>query len=62
MNVVEFHTWNGVKTAIMKPDRMTFDLDPGEGVAWQQVQEAAQLVHAFLAELGLPAFLKTSGG
>ncbi|NPC55883.1 DNA ligase D [Caenimonas soli] len=62
MNVIEFHTWNGVKTAIGKPDRMTFDLDPGEGVGWPQVQEAAQLVRAFLTELGLPAFLKTSGG
>jgi len=62
MNVVEFHTWNGVKTAIGKPDRMTFDLDPGEGVGWPQVQEASQLVRAFLTELGLPAFLKTSGG
>jgi len=62
MNVIEFHTWNGVKSAIGKPDRMTFDLDPGEGVGWPQVQEAAQLVRAFLTELGLPAFLKTSGG
>jgi bifunctional non-homologous end joining protein LigD len=62
MNVVEFHTWNGVKSAIDKPDRMTFDLDPGEGVGWPEVQEAAQLVHAFLQELALPAFLKTSGG
>ncbi len=62
MNVIEFHTWNGVKSAIDKPDRMTFDLDPGEGVDWPQIQEAAQLVHAFLGELGLPAFLKTSGG
>ena len=41
---------------------MTFDLDPGEGIGWQQVQEAAQLVRAFLGELKLPAFLKTSGG
>jgi bifunctional non-homologous end joining protein LigD len=32
MNVIEFHTWNAVKGAIGKPDRMTFDLDPGEGV------------------------------
>jgi bifunctional non-homologous end joining protein LigD len=62
MNVIEFHTWNGVKNAIGKPDRMTFDLDPGEGVGWPQVQQAAHLVHAFLDELGLPAFLKTSGG
>jgi len=62
MNVIEFHTWNAVKSAILKPDRMTFDLDPGEGVSWRHIQEAAQLVHGFLDELGLPAFLKTSGG
>jgi bifunctional non-homologous end joining protein LigD len=62
MNVVEFHTWNAVKSAIGKPDRMTFDLDPGDGVQWRQMQEAAQLVHGFLDDLGLPAFLKTSGG
>jgi bifunctional non-homologous end joining protein LigD len=41
---------------------MTFDLDPGEGVPWERMQEAALLVHTLLAELGLPAFLKTSGG
>ncbi len=62
MNVIEFHTWNAVKRAIDKPDRMTFDLDPGEGVQWRQVQEAAQLLHGFLDELGLASFLKTSGG
>jgi bifunctional non-homologous end joining protein LigD len=62
MNVVEVHTWNGVRTGIDKPDRVTFDLDPGEGVQWPQIQEAAHLVHAFLDELRLPAFLKTSGG
>ncbi|GAB3472295.1 DNA ligase D [Polaromonas eurypsychrophila] len=62
LNVMEFHTWNATTKAIDKPDRMIFDLDPGEGVAWCQVQEAAQLVQAFLKELGLPCFLKTSGG
>lgn len=62
VNVIEFHTWNATTRAIHKPDRMTFDLDPGEGVAWPQVQEAAQLVRAFLDELKLASFLKTSGG
>jgi bifunctional non-homologous end joining protein LigD len=62
MNVVEFHTWNGVTGAIGTPDRMTFDLDPGEGVTWAQIQEAAQLVRSFLVDLGLESFLKTSGG
>ena len=62
MNVLEFHTWNARKDRIERPDRMTFDLDPGEGVAWEAVQEAAELVHVLLKELGLTAFLKTSGG
>jgi bifunctional non-homologous end joining protein LigD len=62
LNVMEFHTWNATTRAIGKPDRMTFDLDPGEGVSWAQVKESAQLVRAFLKELGLPCFLKTSGG
>ncbi|MDP3607414.1 MAG: DNA ligase D, partial [Polaromonas sp.] len=62
LNVMEFHTWNATTRAIGKPDRMTLDLDPGEGVSWAQVQESAQLVQAFLKELGLPCFLKTSGG
>ena len=61
-NVVELHTVNGGSKSLQHPDRIVFDLDPGEGVAWRQVQEGAQLVHAFLDELGLPAFLKTSGG
>ncbi|WP_235835228.1 DNA ligase D [Piscinibacter terrae] len=62
MNVIEFHTWNSTVNDIERPDRMTFDLDPGEDVPWPQMQEAAQLVHSLLDELGLANFLKTSGG
>ncbi|MGJ7543217.1 DNA ligase D [Variovorax sp. LT1R16] len=62
LNVVEFHTWNAVSAAIDKPDRMTFDLDPGEGVPWERVQEAALLTRTLLEEVGLVGFLKTSGG
>jgi bifunctional non-homologous end joining protein LigD len=61
-NVVEFHTLNTGTKSLEHPNRMIFDLDPGEGVAWDKVRDAASLVHAFLQELGLPAFLKTSGG
>lgn len=62
MNVVEFHTWNAVKTAIEKPDRLVLDLDPGEGVSWQTVQQAAQLVRVLLQGVGLEGWLKMSGG
>lgn len=62
MNVVELHTWNATSSAIDRPDRMTFDLDPGEGVDWTHMQEAALLMRTLLDELGLVGFLKTSGG
>ena len=62
MNVIELHTWNATASAIDRPDRMTFDLDPGDGVGWAQVQEAALLVRTLLEEVGLSGFLKTSGG
>jgi bifunctional non-homologous end joining protein LigD len=62
LNVVEFHTWNAIKTSIAKPDRMLFDLDPGEGVDWPAVQQGAELVRVLLQELGLRGWLKTSGG
>ena len=61
-NVIEFHTANTGTKSVEHPDRMVFDLDPGEGVAWKQILEAADLVHAFLTQLGLTSFLKTSGG
>lgn len=61
-NVVEFHTTNALATHMERPDRLIFDLDPGDGVTWPEVQQATELVHAFLAELELVCFAKTSGG
>ncbi|MES2959050.1 MAG: DNA ligase D [Pseudomonadota bacterium] len=62
MNVIEFHTWNALARKIDRPDRVIFDLDPGEGERWERVQEAATLVRHLLQELGLESWLKTSGG
>jgi bifunctional non-homologous end joining protein LigD len=62
MNVVELHTWNSRAASIDKPDRIVFDLDPGEGVTWAHLQEAALLTRALLSELGLESWVKTSGG
>ncbi|MEO8079777.1 MAG: DNA ligase D, partial [Caldimonas sp.] len=61
-NVVEFHTWNATTKDIGHPDRIVFDLDPGEGLAWARMQEAAELTRSLLEQLGLASFLKTSGG
>ncbi|BAN23307.1 DNA ligase D [Caballeronia insecticola] len=62
MGTVELHTWNAVASNIEKPDRMVFDLDPGEGVGWARMIEAARLTRELLVELGLESFCKTSGG
>jgi bifunctional non-homologous end joining protein LigD len=62
MNTIELHTWNSTSKRIEQPDRMIFDLDPGEGVSWPHVQEAAILTRAILTELQLESWLKTSGG
>lgn len=60
--MVELHTWNSTAAAIKLADRLVFDLDPGEGVPWPHVQEAASLTRAMLQALGLESWLKTSGG
>jgi DNA ligase D-like protein (predicted polymerase) len=41
---------------------MTFDLDPGEGIAWREIVEAAVHIRGELEALGLVPFVKTSGG
>jgi bifunctional non-homologous end joining protein LigD len=61
-NALEFHTQNAVAKSYDKPDRMVFDLDPGEGVEWPAMQEAGEVMRVFLEELGLASFVKTSGG
>lgn len=61
-NAIEYHTQNAVGTRYEKPNRMVFDLDPGEGVSWSDIQEAALLVRGVIEHLGLTPFLKTSGG
>jgi bifunctional non-homologous end joining protein LigD len=62
LGMIEIHTWSSTDRAIAQPDRVIFDLDPGENVPWAQVQEAALLVRALLDELGLQSWLKTTGG
>ena len=62
MGVVELHTWNSNAETPYQHDRMVFDLDPGPAVAWREVVAAARVVRAALSDLGLRAWLKTTGG
>ena len=60
--VVEFHTWGCEVANLERADRVVFDLDPGEGIAWREVVEAAVHVRGELAARGLVGFAKTTGG
>ncbi|HEY4407385.1 MAG TPA: DNA ligase D [Xanthobacteraceae bacterium] len=60
--VVEIHPWGSRVAQLEEPDRLIFDLDPGEGVPWSATIAAANEVRRRLEALGLTSFLKTSGG
>jgi bifunctional non-homologous end joining protein LigD len=60
--VVEIHPWGSRADNMEQPDRLIFDLDPGEDVPWSDVIAAARAVRERLSTLGLQSFVKTSGG
>jgi len=62
MGTVEFHTWGSTTDKIETPDLFVLDLDPDPALPWKAMLEAAQLTLSVLDELGLQAFVKTSGG
>lgn len=59
---LEIHPWGATLADWDRPDLITMDLDPGEGVDWQAVITAAHEVRDRLQAAGLAAFVKTSGG
>lgn len=61
MGTIEFHTWNARSDRIDSPDRVIFDLDPDPELPWSSMVEATRMTLQLLDELGLKAFLKTSG-
>jgi bifunctional non-homologous end joining protein LigD len=58
----EIHPWGSRADRLEHPDRLIFDLDPGEDVRWNEVIAAARDVRERLGALGLESFVKTSGG
>jgi bifunctional non-homologous end joining protein LigD len=62
ISVLEIHPWGSRRDNVEKPDRLTFDLDPGPGIAWKQLVEAALATRELLSEHGLDSFVKTTGG
>ncbi len=61
-NAMELHVWGSRISNVDAPDQLVLDLDPAPDVTWKRVIEAAGEVRDFLVELGLAAFVKTTGG
>ncbi|WP_110950507.1 DNA ligase D [Pseudomonas bohemica] len=62
MGTIELHTWGSTYDQIELPDHFVLDLDPDPNLPWRSMIEATQMTLAVLDELGLDAYIKTSGG
>ncbi len=59
---LEIHGWQSTFHDLERPDQIVMDLDPGDGVTWSDIADAAREVRSRLEGAGLAAFVKTSGG
>jgi bifunctional non-homologous end joining protein LigD len=62
LGALEIHPWGSRANKLDRPDRIIFDFDPDDGLAWAELVQAVQLLRTLLDELGLQSFLKTTGG
>jgi DNA ligase D-like protein (predicted polymerase) len=61
LGCLELHPHPVRSGALEHPDELRIDLDPGPGVAWDDVRRVALEVKALLVEVGLTGWPKTSG-
>ncbi len=62
MGVLEFHIWGSRVDNIEKPDRIVFDVDPDEGLDFEDVKKAAFDIRDRLKTMGLTTFPLVTGG
>ena len=62
MGTLEFHVWGSRRDRLDRPDRLVFDLDPDEGLAFADVKRAAFDLRERLDGLGLPCWPMVTGG
>ncbi|MCC8628854.1 DNA ligase D [Xanthomonas vesicatoria] len=62
MNTLELHPWGSHIDDPEHPDRLVFDLDPGDAVAWPDVVAAARDIRTKLRAVGLESGVRLSGG
>ena len=62
VGAVELHSWGARMPRPTHADRLTLDLDPGEGLPYPPLRDAALAVRKLLEDLGLESWVKTTGG
>ena len=62
LGALELHVWGSRADKVEYPDLMVFDVDPDVGLPWARVLEGTATVRDRLREIGLRAWLKTTGG
>jgi bifunctional non-homologous end joining protein LigD len=62
MGTIEFHGWGARIEEVEKADRLVFDLDPDEGLAFKDVVSAAFHLQDVLSQMGLATFPMATGG
>ena len=61
LGCIELHPHPTRSNDLEHPDELRVDLDPGPGVSWEDVRLVSLEVKAFLEEMGLQGWPKTSG-
>jgi bifunctional non-homologous end joining protein LigD len=61
LGVIDFNPWPARRAELDAPDELRVDLDPGDGVGWDDVRRVALVVRDVLHEHGLRGYPKTSG-
>lgn len=62
IGAIELHIWGSRVDRIETPDRVVFDLDPGEGVGFEEVKAAAIDLAEVLRQAGLESYPLLTGG
>ncbi len=62
LGVLELHPWGSKADTLEQPDQLILDLDPDTTVPWATLVESALTIRAFLKDLQLETWVKTTGG
>jgi bifunctional non-homologous end joining protein LigD len=61
LGCIDLNQWYASCDDVDRPDYVHFDLDPGEGAAFERVRDTALIVRDALETLGMKPLVKTSG-